>query len=77
MKGNMELARKLVQEQFVAKGMNGIYSVLFMSPIFPKITDFKAIINNSKDYVDEYWFENLNLRGNYKQTILSYINVSR
>jgi len=53
---------------------NGIYSILFMSPIFPKITDFKAIVDNSKDYVDEYWFENLNLRGNYKQTILSYIN---
>lgn len=55
---------------------NGIYTVLFMSPIFPQITDFKAIVNSSKDYVDEYWFENLNLRGNYKQTILSYINNS-
>ncbi len=43
---------------------NGIYSVLFMSPIFPQITDFKAIVNNSTDYVDEYWFEKLNLRGN-------------
>lgn len=53
---------------------NGIYSVLFMSPIFPRITDFKAIVNISKDYVDEYWFENLNLRGNYKRNILSYIN---
>lgn len=51
---------------------NGIYSVLFMSPIFPKITDFKAIVDNSKDFVDEYWFENLNLRGSYKQTILNY-----
>ena len=53
---------------------NGIYSVLFMSPIFPKITDFKAIVDNSKDFVDEYWFENLNLRGSYKQMILNYIN---
>lgn len=53
---------------------NGIYSVLFMSPIFPRITDFKAIVNSNKGYVDEYWFENLNLRGSYKQTILSYIN---
>ena len=53
---------------------NGIYSVLFMSPIFPKITDFKAIVDNSKDFVDEYWFENLNLRGSYKPTILNYIN---
>lgn len=55
---------------------NGIYSVLFVSPIFPKITDFKEIVNNSKDYVDEYWFENLNLRGNYKQIILNYVNNS-
>lgn len=53
---------------------NGIYSVLFMSPMFPGLTDFRGIIEKSKDFVDEYWFENLNLRGNYKQDILSYIN---
>lgn len=52
---------------------NGIYTVLFMSPIFPGITDFKAIIDISKDFIDEYWFENLNLRGSYKNTILFYI----
>ena len=52
---------------------NGIKTVLFMSPIFPYITDFKEIIDISKDYIDEYWFENLNLRGSYKQTIFKYI----
>lgn len=52
---------------------NGIYTVLFMSPIFPGITDFKKIIEASRQFVDEYWFENLNLRGGYKGTILSYI----
>ena len=52
---------------------NGIKTVLFMSPIFPYITDFKEIIDISKDYVDEYWFENLNLRGPYKKYILDYI----
>lgn len=52
---------------------NGIYTILFMSPIFPYITDFKSIIDASKDYVDEYWFENLNLRGSYKSVILSYV----
>ncbi|MBU3183739.1 radical SAM protein [Clostridium estertheticum] len=52
---------------------NGIYVVLFMSPIFPYITDFKSIIETSKDYVNEYWFENLNLRGDYKYRILNYI----
>lgn len=53
---------------------NGIYTVLFMSPIFPEITDFKAIIEKSSSFIDEYWFENLNLRGSYKEKILSYIN---
>lgn len=52
----------------------GIYIVLFMSPIFPYITQWKEIIENTKEFISEYWFENLNLRGEYKFTILSYIN---
>ena len=44
-----------------------------MSPIFPYITDFKAIVECSKHFIDEYWFENLNLRGDYKATIMNYI----
>lgn len=52
---------------------NGIHTVLFMSPIFPYITEWKEIINKSKDFIDEYWFENLNLRGQYKIDILNYI----
>ena len=52
---------------------NGIYTVLFMSPMFPYITNFKEIIEISKEYINEYWFENLNLRGDYKTKILLYI----
>lgn len=52
---------------------NNIHTVVFMSPIFPYITDFKAIIEATKLYADEYWFENLNLRGGYKTDILNYI----
>ena len=52
---------------------NSIYTVLFMSPIFPYITEWKEIIELSKEFIDEYWFENLNLRGNYKTYILNYI----
>ncbi len=52
---------------------NGIYTVLFMSPIFPYLTDWQEIINQTKEYIKEYWFENLNLRGSYKATILNYI----
>lgn len=52
---------------------NGIHTILFMSPIFPHITDWQAIIEQTSPYVDEYWFENLNLRGSYKTDILAYI----
>ena len=55
---------------------NGIYTILFMSPIFPYITEWKEIIEISKDFVDEYWFENLNLRGSYKKEILEYIKTN-
>lgn len=53
---------------------NGIYTVLFLSPMFPVLTDYKAILEQTRGFIDEYWFENLNLRGSYKETILSYIN---
>lgn len=52
----------------------GIYTILFMSPIFPGITEWKEIIETMKENVDEFWFENLNLRGSYKKTILDYID---
>ena len=51
----------------------GIYTVLFVSPIFPYLTDCKALIEATKDSVCEYWFENLNLRGSYKKVIMDYI----
>ena len=40
----------------------GIGTVLFMSPIFPGITDFTEIVKASSHWVDTYWFENLNLK---------------
>lgn len=52
----------------------GIYTVVFISPIFPYLTDCREIINRTKSITSEYWFENLNLRGAYKQTILAYID---
>lgn len=40
----------------------GISNFIFISPILPEITNWKQIINKTKDFVDEYWFENLNIR---------------
>ncbi len=51
----------------------GIRTVCFVSPVFPGITDFEAIFERVKDQCDLFWLENLNLRGDYKKTIMNYI----
>lgn len=51
----------------------GIRTVCFISPIFPGITDVKAIIHRVKDFTDLIWLENLNLRGQFKGQIMGYI----
>ena len=51
----------------------GIRTVCFVSPIFPGITDVKAIIERVKDFADLIWLENLNLRGQFKGVIMDYI----
>ena len=52
----------------------GIRTVCFISPVFPGITDIKAIFERAKDQCDLIWLENLNLRGGFKKTITDYIS---
>lgn len=52
---------------------NGVRTTCFISPIFPGITDVPSIIRKAKRYCNLVWLENLNLRGNYKGTIMNYI----
>ncbi|MDR2909747.1 MAG: radical SAM protein [Bacteroidales bacterium] len=52
---------------------NNIKTYLFMSPIFPYISDYKEIIERTKGFVDYYGFENLNLRAGYKYRVLNII----
>lgn len=51
----------------------GIRTTCFISPIFPGITDVKAIIDKTKEQCNLIWLENLNLRGSYKGVIMEYI----
>lgn len=51
----------------------GIRTTCFISPIFPGITDVKAIMERVKNQCNLIWLENLNLRGSYKSTIMDYI----
>lgn len=55
---------------------SGIQTTCFVSPIFPAITDVKAIIERSKDRCNLVWLENLNLRGDYKSKILDWIHAT-
>lgn len=47
----------------------GIKTCIFLSPIFPSLTDWKAIIEKTKSFVDEFWFENLNLYPSLRNNI--------
>lgn len=51
----------------------GIRTVCFVSPIFPGITDIRAIFDRVRSQCDFIWLENLNLRGSFKADILGYI----
>lgn len=51
----------------------GIRTVCFVSPIFPGITDVEAIIERVRGICDLVWLENLNLRGQFKGTIMEYV----
>lgn len=39
----------------------GIKTAVFISPIFPYLTDWRKIVKLAENFVDEFWFENLNL----------------
>jgi DNA repair photolyase len=52
---------------------NDIKNYLFMSPLFPYLSDYNEIIKQTKDFVDYYGFENLNLRAGYKYRVLDLI----
>ncbi len=55
----------------------GVQTTLFISPIFPGITDPKEIILATKDFCNLVWLENLNLRGDYRVKILNWIHENR
>ena len=54
-----------------------IPTALFISPIFPQITDWEKIINKTQFFVDEYWFENLNLHPSIKGEIFNFLQKSK
>lgn len=56
---------------------NNISTYLFISPIFPYISDWEAVVNECGGYVDYILLESLNLSGNYKIKVYNYIKDNR
>jgi len=56
---------------------SGLHTSVFISPVFPGITDYKAIIEKCRGFVDEFWFENLNLYPSSFDKIMRYIQQKR
>ena len=52
---------------------NSIKTIVFISPIFPEISDWKGIVKTTKSFVDEYWFENLNLYHFIKKNVYDFL----
>ncbi|HIT34621.1 MAG TPA: radical SAM mobile pair protein B [Candidatus Faecousia intestinigallinarum] len=67
----VSIARRLAAMEAFHRA--GIRTTCFVSPIFPGITDVKAIIQRAKALCNLIWLENLNLRGSYKAVIMDYI----
>jgi len=51
----------------------GIQTFIFVSPMFPELTDWKRIIGKTQNFVDEYWFENLNLYPSLRYNIFQWL----
>lgn len=52
----------------------GIRTYVFIGPIIPYVTDWKAIIENTKHCTDSYLFENLNIAGTVWHSVKKWLN---
>jgi len=49
-------------------------TVLFISPLFPELTDWKNLIERSKNFCHAFWFENLNLYPSLRSSIFNALS---
>ena len=73
--GAPPVARRL--EAVKALHGEGINTYLFLSPMFPGITDFREILGAHKKHTSMFYFENLNLRGAFRPVVMRYIQRRR
>ncbi|MFX1483774.1 MAG: radical SAM protein [Promethearchaeota archaeon] len=52
----------------------GVHTYVFVSPIFPKISDWRAIIDSAVSTTDDFRFENINFRGHNVSRIFELVS---
>ena len=52
---------------------SGLTTYIFIGPILPYITNWKNIIEKTKDYVDCFMFENLNMHGTISMDVYNWV----
>lgn len=50
-----------------------IKTFIFISPMFPELTHWKEIVEKTRNFADEYWFENLNLYPSLRYNIFQWL----
>ena len=52
---------------------NGIKTAVMAASLLPGISDWKAIIENTRPYTDRYSFDSLNMRPAYQKKVMSFV----
>lgn len=55
---------------------SGVHTQLMCAPVFPEITDVYALFDESRQYVDAFCWDTLNLRSSDRKAVVSYINMN-
>ncbi|MBN1616096.1 MAG: radical SAM protein [Spirochaetales bacterium] len=55
----------------------GIRTYAFIGPIMPGLTDWKAIIEETRSFTDFYMLENLNMAGGVRQSMMQWISAQQ
>lgn len=55
----------------------GIETYLFVSPIFPEISDISGLLDSVKGSVGGVMFENLNIRANNRERVMNFITKNK
>lgn len=55
----------------------GIETYLFVSPIFPEISDISGLLDSVEGNVREVMFENLNIRANNRERVMNFVTKNK